>query len=145
VLFFWNDGSVAGNDECLGVNRGRDDFCSSATNIPTDIQSTFGPMPEGGATVSNLFVQIDAADSSPPTPGVVIGLQIMDVLPTATDGTGTITLTCTMTWPSTPPANPLSCSDSRSFTIAQGHYIRARVTESDPASNDVGFRASIRF
>jgi collagen triple helix repeat protein len=134
VLFFSNDGSVASNDECLGVNRPSDNFICATIGPPlTNVEAAFWPMPEGGATVSNLFVQIEAG-ANPPSAGSVLGIDILDVTPA---GSPTVTLTCRITWPA------LSCTDPRSFAVLQGDCLEARVVAQN--DQDVGYRASIRF
>jgi hypothetical protein len=117
AITFQSVGANAGNAQCLGTN-GNDNHnaCPSTSGFPTDDIYTYGPMPAGGVTISELFVHIDAAAA-----GSGNLVEILD--------NGTAVLSCTVTSGNT------TCTNTGSASIAEGHYLQARVTNNSGAAN----------
>src|SRR5918999_5176729 len=89
---FLNDATVEDND-CIGVfatngSNASDDPCPTATGFSANDVFALGPMPAGGATVSNLFAVANATPS---------GAQTHDVEVIILTATPTVVLSCTVT------------------------------------------------
>jgi hypothetical protein len=82
-------------------------------------------MPAGGATLTNLQVQIDAAAA-----GSGNTVDILD--------NGTAVLSCTVTSGNT------TCQNTGSVAVAAGHYLQAKITKNSGAA-DRKYRVSVRF
>jgi hypothetical protein len=86
---------------------------------------TFGPVPNGGAAVSHLFVQLDANAA-----GSGNKVAVLD--------NGFEVLTCTV------PSGASTCQNAGSATVLAGHYLQVQVTTLSGAANRkyrVSFRA----
>ena len=112
-------------NECLGFERDAHAGCPSTGGTqPPNLTETFGPVPDGGGTVSHLYVQMDG-------PGIASGntVQVLD--------NGNVVLSCTA-------AGTSSCQNAGSASVAAGTYLQVRVINNTGAGQQK-YRVTFRF
>src|SRR5439155_26094019 len=115
-LTFQSVAVSASSAECLGAN-GVDTHvtCPSTAGLPTNLTATVGPVPNGGATVTNLFAQLDANAA-----GSGNKVSVLD--------NGTDVFNCTVL------SGTSTCSNGGAVNVVAGHYLQVQVTNLSGAS-----------
>ena len=128
VAWFVGAAGTVPSGNCLqaGPNSG-DAGCPKTGGFPTDTSGLIlGPMPAGGATISNLF----AHSGTTPTGGETYTVEVLD--------NGASAFSCTVT-----SAGP-TCSNTKSASIAEGDYLEVQITNNGGAA-DASWRVSFRY
>ena len=117
---------ASGNCLQTGPNSG-DVACPATAGFPTNAAGyILGPVPAGGATISNLF----AHGNTTPTGAQTYTVAVLD--------NGTSVFTCTVT------SAGATCSNAGSVAVAAGHYLEVQITNNGgaPAAR---WRVSFRY
>ena len=110
--------------------------CPAQVTANTLSSSTFleGPVPAGGATITNLEAVIDTA----PGAGNTVTIDVVD---NSASAGGTSLLSCTISG-----ASAVFCTNTGSASVAAGHYLELRYTNTVTGSPGAhGVRAVFRY
>ena len=128
IAWFAAAGGVVSSGNCIqvGPNSGQA-ACPPTAGFSTNTAGyVLGPIPSGGATISNLYAQSNTTPSGSDTYTVAV----LD--------NGTSVFTCTVT------SAAATCTNTGSVSVAAGHYLEVQITNNGAAAA-ARWRVSFRY